>query len=273
MSLKQVLKTAFIASGFTKKVGLFIVGAEKSSTTSVHNTLCQHPHIKEGRHKEAQFWNPNAFEGPKTIKQYRSLFPLRTHPNDLLIDSTPDYLNHPQIAGQIRNYNPSAKFIILLRDPIERIKSAHRMYHTSFPASHQWRGCEVHDPRELDEAIQQELSGKFPQSLPAYFQRPIYINCSRYATHLQHYVNQVPKHQLRIFIVEEDLHPQPALFFKSIFEWLNLQEMNVTLEHSNKSKKLDQPAISMNSSAVDILRGEANATRALLNRPISAWNI
>lgn len=59
-------------------------------------------------------------------KYYKKLYSLATH-QKYLVDASTSYLHEPGAAERIKEYNPSAKIIILTRDPLERAFSHYRM--------------------------------------------------------------------------------------------------------------------------------------------------
>jgi len=135
-----------------KKVNLFIVGAMKAGTTSFVDMLSQHPEIYVPPIKEPHFfvntlpkavYEPSRFfnldtyfekDFPKPLHitkiekeiQYKKAYSLATG-QKYLLDASTCYLNAPEAAGNIYNYNPDARIIIVLRDPLERAYSHYKM--------------------------------------------------------------------------------------------------------------------------------------------------
>lgn len=120
------------------KANFFIVGAAKSGTTSFVNYLSQHPDVFVPTIKEPKFFSvqDNIFphKGPgdkevdekvvKEISAYRRLFE-RGSDCKAIGEASVDYLYFPQVARRIKEYNPEARIIILLREPTERAFSAY----------------------------------------------------------------------------------------------------------------------------------------------------
>jgi hypothetical protein len=111
------------------KVGLFVVGAQKSGTSSLHNFLIKHNSITGGKSKEINFFNHEE-KYLKGYGWYHSNFdvPLIYRPERLFLDSTPQYLSDLRVAQKIYSYNSVAKIVILLREPVSRAYSAWNMY-------------------------------------------------------------------------------------------------------------------------------------------------
>jgi len=134
------------------KANLFLVGAMKAGTTSFIEMLGLHPNIYVSPIKEPHFfadslpeqlYAPSSFfsiesyfekDFPKPLHighvieppDYDKLFSLAKEEEYLLEGSTM-YLHAPEVASKISDYNPKAKIIILLRDPLQRAFSHYKM--------------------------------------------------------------------------------------------------------------------------------------------------
>ena len=102
---------------------LFIPGAAKSGTTTLHELLNLHPEISMSKVKEPVFWNNKNFE--KYIEQdwlnYKKLF---VEKSKICGESTTSYMYYNSFIENInKNYKKSPKFIFILRNPIDRYNS------------------------------------------------------------------------------------------------------------------------------------------------------
>jgi hypothetical protein len=110
-----------------KKVDFFIIGAQKCGTTSLHHYLSLHPALCGSQSKELDYFSYDAlFE--KGEEWYLSNF-KNYRKDQLLFESSPDYCYLPNIPERIYRYNPNAKFIFLVRNPVDRAISAYTMCH------------------------------------------------------------------------------------------------------------------------------------------------
>jgi len=105
---------------------VFIVGAQKSGTTSLHKYLSQHKKITTSRIKELHFFNKDE-NYLKGLDYYLSHFPLFAS-DSCWLDSTPAYLYNELTPQRIYSFMPGAKIIIVLREPVSRAFSAYNMY-------------------------------------------------------------------------------------------------------------------------------------------------
>ncbi len=138
-----------------KKVNLFLVGAAKSGTTALAELLSQSPEIFSPSIKEPGYFgldiNPDDFspEYAKVVQLPRDYFstkPLKEQHQSFireaslyqklyevqqgekyLLDSSTVYLLSRLSAEEIARYNPQAKIIIILRNPVERAFSHYKM--------------------------------------------------------------------------------------------------------------------------------------------------
>jgi hypothetical protein len=124
-SLVYLVKRCLAFIGFNTPPTIFIVGAQKAGTTSLHDYLSEHPKIALGLIKEVRFFSVDA-NYSKGQLWYHSFFPYvgRKH----TLDATPEYLYYPYVAERLWKYNPKAKIIVILRNPIDRAYSAWNMY-------------------------------------------------------------------------------------------------------------------------------------------------
>ncbi|MCS7064108.1 MAG: sulfotransferase [Methylacidiphilales bacterium] len=107
---------------------LIIGGMPKAGTTSLFNWLSKHPDIAASVVKETRFFLDKDYPLPssaryngKNLEDYIKYF---RHNSDakLLLESTPDYL-YCRTPIHIADIMPRAKFIFVLRDPVERAVS------------------------------------------------------------------------------------------------------------------------------------------------------
>lgn len=145
---------------------VFILGFTKCATTSLYNQLMQHPGVSRTKRKEPHYHFANVigdkFAGPAdqdTVRQmfvadrekYQSLY----EPGKVSIDGSAMSVEHPEVLKSINADFPQAKFIIMLRDPIDRAFSAY---------AHLVR--DARETRTFKQAIEHELSGERADYLP-----------------------------------------------------------------------------------------------------------
>lgn len=112
-----------------QKPAFLIVGAQKAGTSTLFNSLKQHPKLLGARTKEIRYFSreENYKRGDKwymdNLKDLNNPFK-----RGLLYEATPEYLSHPDAAARIYKFNSDTKIIIILREPVKRAYSAWNMY-------------------------------------------------------------------------------------------------------------------------------------------------
>lgn len=111
-------------------VRFVIGGVQKAGTTALARYLGMQPGVLLPRDKEAHVFDAPTFDdaaGPAQVDAgYLPLFDVEAEAF-LRGDATPIYLLLPQAIERIARYNPAMRWIILLRDPVERAVSQHHM--------------------------------------------------------------------------------------------------------------------------------------------------
>jgi hypothetical protein len=209
-----------------KKANLFIIGASKCGTTSLWNMLNLHPEVFMTNPKEPFFFSFSDYFSK--IEGYQALF-KNAKTETYLGEATPIYSETtliPELPERLFNYNPQAKIIYLVRNPLERLKSVWRqLLYTG------------HDLRvvynDYCDAKVPLMPKKFEEAL---FIHPNFVEATKYWTHLNNYLNVFPKKNVGVFYFE-DLKNNPEQFFTSICEFLEIETYfdDAMLEVKNSS--------------------------------------
>ena len=117
------------------KVRIFIVGAPKAGTTSLHYYLNEHPEILMSSVKEPDFFLEKEIDDLglyygttriETSDKYHNLFSDKKD-EEIFGESSVSYLYYPEVPKRIKEYNTEAKIIIMLRNPVDRAFSHYLM--------------------------------------------------------------------------------------------------------------------------------------------------
>ena len=119
-----------------KKPNFIIAGFPKCGTTSLHHYLDEHPEIFMPKQKELHFFTAKILSKLKNGPKDAVVKKTQTHSsesylgfyknvrNEIAIgDASPSYINYPSQFQKIKEYLDDPKFIIILRDPINRAYS------------------------------------------------------------------------------------------------------------------------------------------------------
>jgi hypothetical protein len=109
-----------------------IIGVQKSGTSTLHFLPNQHPDLIGSDPKEIHYFD-------KPLKERNSLEWYKSHfsrsifeKRKLFFETTPNYIYYSHIPAEIIDLNSSLKFIVMLRNPVERCFSAWNMYKNIF---------------------------------------------------------------------------------------------------------------------------------------------
>lgn len=223
-----------------KSVNLFVIGAAKSGTTSLANYLNQHPDIYIPPIKEPKFFTvqDNVFphRGPgdyvvdlkviHEMKQYESLYDSAKE-YSVCGDASVDYLYYSGAASRIKEYNSTAKIIIMLRNPIERAFSAYMHM--------------VRDGREnllFEDALDQE-SVRMQKNWEFFW---AYRDVGFYSSQVKNYIDQFTRDSIHI-ILFEDFVNDPVSVLSKVFKFLEV-DVVYTPDTSIAWNKSGRPGIS-----------------------------
>jgi hypothetical protein len=180
------------------KPDLFIIGAARSGTTSLYSYLDQHPDIFFSEVKEINFFsNPDVWV--KGFEWYESHFQGQNNSKKCGEAST-SYTVSPFLTDaprRIWEYNPNAKLIYIVREPIERLVShyMHRLH----------RGIERRPFIDLVDNLENESTawqGRYYYQLTQYME---FFDCSKIKV-----------------ITFDTLKKSPKTVIREIFDFLNV---------------------------------------------------
>ncbi len=115
----------------TLRPDLFIVGAPKCGTSSLYRYLSGHPQIFMARPKEPQFFEADrlarfGMRFPDDLDRYLALFANAGGARRIGEAST-SYFEAPAAPARIRDFAPTARIIVMLRNPVDMMDSLHGM--------------------------------------------------------------------------------------------------------------------------------------------------
>ena len=113
-----------------KSLDFMIIGAQKAGTTALASFLSEHSDLRMSRPKEVHLFDSPEYSSLWSVDEinarYRPCF-LDGADSCLWGEATPICLYWPEIAPELRRYNPDLKLIVVLRDPVERAISHYMM--------------------------------------------------------------------------------------------------------------------------------------------------
>jgi hypothetical protein len=108
-----------------RKPNFFIVGAPKCGTTSLSAWLAEHRQIFMSPIKEPHFFNTDDRQAISALDEYEALFCDAGEEHIAVGEASVWYLSSANAVPAIVRYQPDAKFIVMLRNPIEMAPALH----------------------------------------------------------------------------------------------------------------------------------------------------
>jgi hypothetical protein len=108
-----------------RKPDFFILGAPKCGTTSLWAWLRAHPNVFMTEMKEPSFFNYDDHLGISNLSDYEELFRDAIDSDAAVGEASVWYLSSPVAVEKILEYQPEARFIVLVRNPIEMAVALH----------------------------------------------------------------------------------------------------------------------------------------------------
>ena len=108
-----------------RKPNFFILGAPKCGTTSLWSWLRAHPNVFMTDIKEPTFFSYDDHLGVSNLSDYQELFRDAIDSHAAVGEASVWYLSSPVAVQNILQYQPEARFIVLVRNPIEMAVGLH----------------------------------------------------------------------------------------------------------------------------------------------------
>lgn len=198
------------------KPNFFILGAPKCGTTSLAAWLAEHPEIFLSPVKEPHFFNSDHRRLTTSLRNYEALFAKSDERHRAVGEASVWYLASSAAVTNILEYNPQAKFIVMLRNPVDMAPSLHEeMVFT---------GRE--DVSDFIEAWNLQDDRRGGRRLPAMVWEPAFVQygeaCSL-GRQVARLLQTVSPERVK-FILLDDLARDPAAVYRSVLEFLGVSD-------------------------------------------------
>lgn len=215
---------------------LFLVGAAKAGSSSLWAALSAHPDIfspDDELGKEPSFFTPIAEN--MGLEGYHALY-AGAGAERYRLDASTAYLTHPGSAQAIFDYNPEAKVVILLRDPLAR---AYSLYNWMVAEGYEWAPS---FERALELEARRAKTPEDRRSMPQYFWNYMYRLSGLYSGQVERYASLFGSNILLVNFHE--LVAEPSTQLAKILAFLELDRAELTLERENPSTQVLSPRLS-----------------------------
>merc|ERR1712054_468168 len=101
----------------------FILGVRKAGTTALQNLLQKHESICFTPGDKLSFFYRNYGQGEQYYRPHFDNCVAKCSSLRYLAEKSPGYFSTARVRPRIKEFSPSAKLVVMLRDPVERAYS------------------------------------------------------------------------------------------------------------------------------------------------------
>jgi hypothetical protein len=205
-----------------RRPNFFLVGAMKAGTTSMHRYLGQHPDIFMSERKEPRYsgFVPDLDSGSdadgrwftRRLDDYLANFAAA---DEVIVgESSHVYLHSTRAAQLIHEFAPDARILIMLRDPVDMVRSRHQQS--------VWMTRE--DITDLAEALAAEDDRRAGRRLPPdapYHAGLQYRQACTMAPQVRRYFDTFGRPRVHVALLE-DVSARPLEIYRAVLEFLGV---------------------------------------------------
>jgi hypothetical protein len=209
---------------------LFLVGAPKCGTTSMHHYLSQHPDIFMSSVKEPHFLSTDIdYRLKDRITEETQYYGLFSDARERRYrgESSVWYLYSDAACRRINQIAEDPRIIIMIRNPVDFIQSLHGQF------------CESLNETQLDlqKALALESGRAAGRFIPAESHNPLglqYRRVAHFSPRIERYFLEHGRQRVHV-IVFDDLSDDPARVYRGVLRFLGLPEVEVDFAPKNRA--------------------------------------
>jgi sulfotransferase family protein len=210
----------------------FLVGAPRCGTTSLASALAQHPQVCFSQPKEPHFFSSMGEDEDLArveVDYIRTFFPPDQLSREMLGEASPSYLYAPQAIRRIDRIFPDARFLVIVRNPLEMVPSYHaRLLYIL-----------DEDVADFETAWRLQAQRANGRAIPSRCRDPRllqYAEIGRVGARLADLVGHVGQARVKT-IVFDDFKRAPVAVYRDVLDFLGLEEdARTELNRMNRSK-------------------------------------
>ena len=206
------------------------IGAQKCASTWLYRILIEHPEVGIADVKEVDFFSYHFDHG---YEWYEKKF----HTNaatKAFGEISPSYFCDLSAAERIHAYNPDARILLTLRDPVKRALSNHR-----------------HEVR-VGHLTGSDLS--FERGLA---NNPMYVEQGLFAKHLKRWMQRFPAEQFMVILMD-DIKADPAKVAAETYKFIGVAD---TYQPAGQNEQYNRSYVNRSQGASRAKDAIYNATR------------
>ncbi|MDL2335466.1 MAG: sulfotransferase domain-containing protein, partial [Chloroflexota bacterium] len=215
----------------------FVVGAFKSGSTALYEGLRRHPQIFMPFHKEPLFFGDDLTRryGRYTEAEYLHLFePAK--PGQISGEASTWYLYSVSAAREIHHFNPAARIMVVLRNPVDVMYAQHAQLIYNV----------IEDIPDFAQALAAEpdrRAGRRMPPGPINIENLFYRHSVRFAEQLERYFDVFGREQVHVMLYD-DLRRDGATVVRGALEFLGVDPgLAAVPPRANENKRVRSPLI------------------------------
>ncbi len=217
---------------FREQPTFLVLGAQRCGTTFLYECLRAQPGVMGAREKEVHFFDLDFHRG---LGWYRSHFPASAAVRARAAlgttrvavgEASPYYLFHPDVPRRVERCLPEARFLVLVRDPVDR---AYSHYRHERALGHEQLGFEEALDAEERRLAGEELRLLTDERYVSFAHRHFsYFARGRYAVQLGRWFDRFPRDRFMV-LASEALFSDPHGTVRRVLRFLGVQPTDVRL--------------------------------------------
>jgi hypothetical protein len=222
-----------------RKPDFFIVGAPKCGTTALHSALSKHPEVFLPNNKEPHFFGADLEIGDgwciRNERKYLELFD-ECGGAERVGEASPWYLFSKNAAEEIRAFQPEARILILLRDPVDLIHSVHLQH----------LNTANEDIIDLAEALAAEPERSRGERIPLRAPFPsclAYRSIARLSEQVSRYLEVFDEGRVKVLLLD-DMRNDEQAFLREVCRFLGVRD-DVELEMDRRNPSRDLTSVDL----------------------------
>ena len=226
MSIQVIMKNL--------KPNFFIVGAPKCGTTSLSVYLSQHPEILISDPKEPHHFSTDIENGGiRDLSKYLTCFTNKNNPK-AIGDASTLYLYSKVAISNILEFNKDAKFIVMLRNPLEVAFSFHQLALKVFSET------ETNFEKAWHLQEDRAMGNNVPNGCPD-FKLLLYGEIAKFGFQVERSLSKINRERVH-FIYFEDFVKNTDRVFQNVLSFLNVSPRGQIIYHvHNQTRRIKYP--------------------------------
>lgn len=200
----------------------FIVGAPKCGTTALVSYLSEHPNIFMSKQKEPCFWSCDIKKVKHEMRaidldEYLEIFKDANEEKHKVVgEGSTVYLRSLTAIPSILEFNPHAKFIVMLRNPVDVVQAFHM--------EQVYMLCESEPDFEKAWRLQEQRENGFNIPKNSFgSDHVLYRKVASFYNQISRFYKLIPENQREV-IIFDDFSKNPKSVYQFVLNFLELQD-------------------------------------------------